>query len=202
MAVSASAKKVALAQRAARLTPSMPAPEPHGVISLGSGHGCPKVFPDLTAMAQVALTEYRPETLQYGPTLGLPEMRAWIAGYMKENGVEGITAENVLVVNGAKHGLALVCRLLLDEGDTVVVTAPTYFTCIPIFKTFGVGFVEVSQDADGMVVSELEETLARIQREGRPLPKLIYNVPDYHNPAGVTMSRERREALVRDWRLE
>jgi 2-aminoadipate transaminase len=148
-------------------------------------------------MARAALTKYRPETLQYGPTLGLPEMREWIAGYMKENGVEGVTADNVLVVNGAKHGLALVCRLLLDEGDMVVVTAPTYFTCIPIFKTFGAGFIEVSQDADGMAVSELDETLAGVRREGRPLPKLIYNVPDYHNPAGVTMSRERREALVR-----
>jgi 2-aminoadipate transaminase len=197
MGVAVSEKRVALAQRAARLTPSLPAPEPHGVISLGSGHGCPGVFPDLTEMARVALTEYRPETLQYGPTLGLPEMREWIAGYMKENGVEGVTADNVLVVNGAKHGLALVGRLLLDEGDTVVVTAPTYFTCIPIFKTFGVNFIEVSQDADGMVVSELDEALARVQREGRPMPKLIYNVPDYHNPAGVIMPRERREALVR-----
>jgi len=197
MGVAVSVKRVALAQRAARLTPSMPAPEPHGVISLGSGHGSPGVFPDLNEMARVALTQYRPETLQYGPTLGLPEMREWIAGYMKENGVEGVTAGNVLVVNGAKHGLALVCRLLLDEGDAVVVTAPTYFTCIPIFKTFGAGFIEVSQDGDGMVVSELDDTLARIQREGRPMPKLIYNVPDYHNPAGVTMPRERREALVR-----
>lgn len=190
-------ERVPLARRAARLQPSIPGQEPAGVISLGSGHGCPSVFPDLTAMAQVALNRYRPETLQYGPTLGLPEMRAWIAQYMKENGVDGITADNVLVVNGAKHGLGLLGRLLLEEGDSVVVTAPTYFTCIPIFKTFGANFVEVSQDAEGIVVSELDETLARIKGEGRPLPKLIYNVPDYHNPSGVTMSRARREELVR-----
>jgi 2-aminoadipate transaminase len=190
-------KRVSLAQRAARLTSNLPAPEAHEIISLGSGHGCPSVFPDLTAMAQVALSKYRPETLQYGPTLGLPEMREWIAGYMKENGVEGITPDQVLVVNGAKHGLDLIARLLLDEGDSVVVTTPTYFTCIPIFKTFGANFVEVSQDTEGIVVTELAETLARIKREGRPLPKLIYNVPDYHNPAGVTMSRQRREDLVK-----
>lgn len=197
MEVAAKTEPVSLSGRAARLTSSMPAPEAHDIISLGSGHGCPAVFPDLTQIAEVALSKYRPETLQYGPTLGLPEMREWIAGYMKENGVEGITVDNVLVVNGAKHGLDLISRLLLDEGDTVVVTAPTYFTCIPIFKTFGVNFVEVSQDAEGIVVSELVETLSRIKREGRPLPKLIYNVPDYHNPAGVTMSRPRREGLVK-----
>ncbi|MDT8070602.1 MAG: PLP-dependent aminotransferase family protein [Terriglobia bacterium] len=196
MTVTATAKKVALSQRAARLVPTMPPPEPADVISLGSGHGFPGVFPDLTEMATVALSQYRPETLQYGPTLGLPDMREWIAGYMRENGVE-TSADNVLVVNGAKHGLDLISRLLLDEGDTVIVTAPTYFTCIPIFKTFGVKFIEVSQDEHGLVVDELEETLQRREREGLPTPKLIYNVPDYHNPAGVTMPRDRRERLVR-----
>jgi 2-aminoadipate transaminase len=196
MTTAATAKRVALSQRAARLVPTMPAAEPADVISLGSGHGFPGVFPDLTEMARIALSQYRPETLQYGPTLGLPEMREWIAGYMKENGVQA-SADNVLVVNGAKHGLDLISRLLLDEGDTVVVTSPTYFTCIPIFKTFGANFVEVSQDEHGILVDELEETLQRREREGLPTPKLIYNVPDYHNPAGVTMPRDRREAMVK-----
>ena len=187
--------RVSFSQRAARLVPNMPSAESHDVISLGSGHGFPGVFPDLSDMARIALNEYRPEALQYGPTLGLPEMREWIAGYMKENGVKA-SADNVLIVNGAKHGLDLISRLFLDEGDTVAVTAPTYFTCIPIFKTFGVNFIEVSQDVDGMVVDELEQTFERRTRDGKPLPKLIYNVPDYHNPAGVTMSRSRRQALV------
>jgi 2-aminoadipate transaminase len=190
-------QRVSLARRAARLSATMPPAESADIISLGSGHGCPNVFPDLTEMAEIALNKYRHETLQYGPTLGLPEMRAWIAGYMRENGAEGVTADNVLVVNGAKHGLGLLGRLLLEEGDSVVVTAPTYFTCIPIFKTFGANFVEVSQDKDGIVVSELEATLERMHAEGKPLPKFIYNVPDYHNPAGVSMSPERREGLVR-----
>jgi 2-aminoadipate transaminase len=195
MATGIAGMRVPLSKRAERLAAKMPPPETHDIISLGSGHGFPGVFPDLTEMARSALNEYRPETLQYGPTLGLPEMREWIAAYMRENGVK-VWADNVLVVNGAKHGLDLISRLLLDEGDTVAVTAPTYFTCIPIFKTFGVNFIEVSQDIDGMVVEELEQTLERRSREERTLPKLIYNVPDYHNPAGLTMSRSRRQALV------
>lgn len=189
--------RVPLAKRAARLIPNLPAPEPVDVISFGSGHGCPAVFPDLTEEAKSALNKYRHETLQYGPTLGLPEMREWIARHVTENGARDIDADNVLVVNGAKNGLGLIGRLLLDEGDTVVVTAPTYFTCIPIFKTFGVNFLEVSQDEEGIVVSELEGLLAKIAHEGKALPKLIYNVPDYHNPSGITMSLRRREALVR-----
>jgi 2-aminoadipate transaminase len=188
-------ERVSLARRAARLSTTRPGPEPSDVISLGSGHGFPGVFPDLTEMAQQALTVCRSETLQYGPALGLPDMREWIANYMKENGVDA-SPENVLVVNGAKHGLDLICRLLLDEGDTVVVSAPTYFTCIPIFRGFGAEFIEVSQDAEGLVVSELAETLERRKRQGQPIPKLIYDVPDYHNPSGVTMSKKRRQALV------
>jgi 2-aminoadipate transaminase len=194
MATGTAVMRVPLSKRGARVPPSVGA-EPHDIIALGSGHGFPGVFPDLTEMARTALNEYRHETLQYGPTLGLPEMREWIAGYLKESGVN-VTADNVLIVNGAKHGLDLISRLLLDEGDTVVVTAPTYFTGIPIFKTFGANFVEVSQDLNGLVVEELEKTLERRAHEGKALPKLIYNVPDYHNPAGITMSRERRRALV------
>jgi 2-aminoadipate transaminase len=195
MLTGAAGIRVPLAQRATRLVPSTPSPEPADVISLGSGHGFSGVFPDLTEAATTALNNYRAETLQYGIPRGMPEMREWIAGYMRENDVS-VSAENVLVVNGAKHGLDLICRLLLEEGDSVVVTAPTYFTCIPIFKTFGATFIEVSQDLNGMVVDELAETLDLRTREGHPLPKLIYNVPDYHNPAGVTMTRQRREALV------
>lgn len=71
--------RVQLSQRAARLIPTLPPLESYDVISLGSGHGFPGVFPDLTEEARIALNNYRSETLQYGPTLGLPKMREWIA---------------------------------------------------------------------------------------------------------------------------
>lgn len=196
MKASPTMERVALARRAARLATARPAPDPADVISLGSGHGYPGVFPDLTEMARKALNECRAEALQYGPAPGLPEMRQWIAGYMVNSGVN-VTAENVLVVNGAKHGLDLICRLLLDEGDAVAVTAPTYFTCIPIFRGFGAEFVEVSQDSEGLVVSEFRGTLERRRESGKSIPKLIYDVPDYHNPSGVTTSKRRREELIR-----
>ena len=91
---------------------------------------------------------------------------------------------------------ALVCRLLLEEGDSVVVTAPTYITGIPILRSHGAEFVEVAQDAEGLDVEELRAAVVRLKREGRPLPKFIYDVLDFQNPTGITMTRQRREAVV------
>jgi 2-aminoadipate transaminase len=169
------------ARRAERLAPTLPASVPPGAIGFDSGHAFPGVLPDLTREADIALTRYRAETLQYAPRTGLPDMRAWMAGYTNP----GLSAEHILVTNGAKHALELVCRLLLDEGDTVAVTAPTYFSAIPIIKSFGATFIEIPQDDEGLDVSMLSKT-----------PKFIYNVPDFHNPTGITMSIERRQALI------
>lgn len=189
-----------LARRAAGLATSFPAPHfptelASGVIPFDSGFAFPGVLPDLTRFAQAALTTYREESLQYAPTQGNPELRAWLARYMNADGCN-LTSRDILIVNGAKHGLDLISRLLLDEGDSIVVTAPMYFTAIPIFRSFGVQFVDVGHDRDGMRVDELEEIFAYFQAEGRRPPKFIYNVVDYHNPTGVTMARARREALV------
>jgi 2-aminoadipate transaminase len=184
-----------LARRASRLPGVIPAPVSHENIAFDSGHASPSVLPDLTAEAARALSGYRAETLQYAPRPGLAELRAWIVDYMNADGAK-VTRDNILVTNGAKHAIELICRLLLDEGDTIVVTAPTYFTSIPIFRSYGVSFIEVPQDADGLIVSELASILERLETEGQAIPKFVYNVPDFHNPTGVTMSLERRRALI------
>jgi 2-aminoadipate transaminase len=189
-------EQVLFARRATALSTNAPAGPSATAISFDSGHAFPGILPDLTQVATAALSKYRPETLQYAPRPGLPELRSWIAGYMRSDGVDNLSPEEVLVVNGAKHGLELVCRLLLDEGDSIVVTAPTYFTAIPIFKSFGVEFIEIPQDSEGLNVSELQRTLENRKQAGKRLPKFIYDVPDFHNPTGITMSRKRREAMI------
>ena len=186
---------IPLARRAAPLSPALPAPAPPGSIAFDSGHASPLVLPDLTREAHLALTQYRAETLQYAPRAGLPELRRWIAEYMQAEGAR-VTAENVLVTNGAKHALELVCRALVDDGDAVVVTAPTYFSAIPILRSYGASFIEVPQDRDGMDVDALAVILERREHEGRPRPKFIYDVPDFHNPTGATLPLERRRALI------
>jgi 2-aminoadipate transaminase len=185
-----------LAGRARQLSSAAPAAPGHNVISFDSGHAFPGVLPDLAAEADAALSQFRPETLQYAPRPGLAELRQWIADYTRADGGCDVTAENVLVTNGAKHALELVCRLFLDPGDPIVVTSPTYFTAIPIFKSYGVEFIEISQDCEGLCVAQLEEVLVSRNHAGLRPPKFIYDVPDFHNPTGVTMSRGRREALI------
>src|SRR5437868_1822601 len=196
MAEAVEMNQVSLARRAARLSATMPvSAHDHDAIPFDSGHGFPALFPDLTAAAERALTTFRHETLQYGVRPGLPDLRAWIAEAMHADGAD-VTPEEIFVTNGAKQGIELVCRLLLDEGDSIVVTAPTYFTSIPIFRSFDVDFIEVGQDSQGMDTDELAATLDRLKRDGRKTPKFVYNVPDFHNPTGVTMPRRRREALL------
>jgi 2-aminoadipate transaminase len=185
-----------LARRASHLSPRLPAPPPAGSIAFDSGHAFPGVLPDLTIEAVGALDlRRRSETLQYAPRAGLPELREWIAQYMRADGA-AVAADEILVTNGAKHALELVCRLVIDEGDAVVVTAPTYFSAIPILRSFGVEFVEAPQDRSGLDVDALAAILDQRARDGKPRPKLLYNVPDFHNPTGLTMPLDRRRALV------
>lgn len=184
-----------LSRRASRLAPALPPGAPATNLAFDSGHACNSLLPDLMAEAARALSTFRMETLQYAPRPGLPELRACIVDQMTADGAV-VTREQVLVTNGAKHAIDLICRLLLDEGDAIIVTAPTYFTAIPIFRSFGVEFIEVPQDRDGMDVAELATVLETRDRRGQRPPKLIYNVPDFHNPTGITMSLERRRALI------
>jgi 2-aminoadipate transaminase len=181
-----------------RRAAALPAAQPqasHDHIPFDSGHAFPGILPDLSGLAQRVLASRRAEMLQYGEREGLPEMRQWIAAYLKDEHA-AVAPEEVLVVNGAKHGIDLICRLLLDEGDSIVVTSPTYFTAIPIFRSFGVQFIEVGQDAEGMQVERIAEAIAWLQKNGRAAPKFIYNIPEFHNPTGATMTRRRREALL------
>ncbi len=183
-----------LARRATRL-PGPIHPETGDAISFDSGYAFPEIFPDLTGAAHRALTTYRSESLQYGSPLGMRAMREWIAEYMRGDGVDA-GVDNVLVTNGAKQGLDLICRVLTDEGDAVVVTGPTYFTAIPIFRSFGLEFIEIPQDDEGLDVAMLGQRLAQRRAAGKRPPKFIYDVPDFHNPTGITMSQGRRCALL------
>jgi 2-aminoadipate transaminase len=189
-----------LARRAAALSSAFPAAHfptelASNVILFDSGFAFPHLLPDLTRFAADALTLHREECLQYAPSQGNPKLRAWIARYMNEDGCN-LTPENIFIVHGAKNGIDLICRLLLDEGDGLVVSAPTYFTALPIFRSYGAELIEVAQDAEGLSVAGLEQILARRQAAGRAPPKFIYNVADFHNPSGLCMSDARRVALL------
>jgi 2-aminoadipate transaminase len=107
-----------------------------------------------------------------------------------------IDPDEVLVTTGGQQVIDLVCKTLLDAGDVVVTEAPTYPGAVPTFCAYEADIVQITMDRDGLRTDELEATLDQLEREGRK-PKFIYTVPNFHNPAGVTMSLARRRELVR-----
>jgi 2-aminoadipate transaminase len=183
------------AERAANTVASAnPATVYSNEIQLGGGYGFPEEFPDIVAEA-IAAAEDRAEGLQYGPAYGLDDLRDEIVRYLVQDGITA-ARENILVVNGAKQGLDLACRVFVEKGDAIIVAAPTYLTAASIMKAAEATFVSVPQDEEGMRVELLEQNLKERRQAGRPMPKLLFDVPDFHNPTGITMSLARRRRLV------
>jgi 2-aminoadipate transaminase len=170
------------AARASHLAPGEAAHGGPGVIMFGSGDAYPEGLPGVSEFARRAAVNYRTETLQYAPRPGLPELREWVAQYLAGEGIR-VDADNILICNGAKQGIEPAGKLFLDPGDAIVVTRPTYQSALGVFRGWEAGFVEVGMDADGMIVDELAATLEARERPGQPAPKLLYDVPEFHNPA-------------------
>jgi 2-aminoadipate transaminase len=167
------------------------------VISLAGGWPDTSTFPpDSYASVMGAVAgESCARALQYGPTEGLTLVKRCIVEVMREEGID-VDAGELLVTTGGQQVIDLVCKTLLDPGDVVVAEAPTYPGAVPTFSAYEADVVQVPMDEEGMVIDVLVTTLNRLESEGKR-PKFIYTVPNFHNPAGVTMSLERRHQLVR-----
>ncbi|MGH2877813.1 MAG: PLP-dependent aminotransferase family protein [Solirubrobacteraceae bacterium] len=167
------------------------------VISLAGGLPDTSTFPpeSYAALMGDVATRACARALQYGPTEGSARTRDCIVKVMAAEGME-VDADELLVTTGAQQAIDLVCKALLDPGDVVIAEAPTYPGAIPTFSSYQAEVVQVTMDRDGMRTDELAATLESLDRAGRR-PKFIYTVPSFNNPAGVTMSEERRRELVR-----
>jgi 2-aminoadipate transaminase len=162
------------------------------VVSLAGGMPYVQALPTehVLEVVEAVLLERADVALQYGAGQGSPQLRERLAMLMSE---EGTTAdpEDLVVTTGAQQALDLVGKILIDPGDTIVVEAPAYVGALSAFSAYEPRFLQVDLDDDGMIVDQLEEALLRGER-----PTFVYTVPNFHNPAGVTMSRRRREQLV------
>ena len=166
------------------------------VISLAGGLPDTSTFPAETLAAVMAgvAAESSARALQYGPTDGMLATRETIARVMAAEGAEVHPGE-IIVTTGGQQVIDLLCKALIDPGDVIVAEGPTYPGAVPTFSSYQADVVQIGMDEDGMRIDELEETLERLEREGRR-PKFIYTVPTFQNPAGVTMSLPRRKRLV------
>ncbi len=167
------------------------------VISLAGGMPDTSTFPpdSYASLMGTVAAESCARALQYSPTEGLALVKRCILEVMRAEDMD-VDPDELLVTTGGQQVIDLVCKTLVDPGDVVVTEAPTYPGAVPTFCAYQADVVQVTMDRDGMRVDELEQTLDELERSGRR-PKFIYTVPNFHNPAGVTMSLERREQLVR-----
>ena len=162
-----------------------------GVISFAGGSPSPELFPadELAAAFADILHEDPRSSLQYSVTEGFVPLREGIAGMMAERGVT-CSADEIALVHGSQQGLDLVGRLFLEPGDLVLVEEKTYHGAVLAFNPQGVRYRAIPMDDQGMQVEALRELL------GQERPKLIYTMPTFHNPTGISLTRERRETLA------
>ena len=156
------------------------------VISFAGGLPAPELFP-MEAMQSAftaVMEKYGPAALQYSSTEGHPPLREWIAAQ------SGIPAQNVQIMTGSQQGLDLLGKVLISEGDVVLVESPTYLGALQSFQPYLPRYVEMPTDEHGIDVDALEALLPRVQA------KLLYAVPNFQNPTGRSLSRLRRERLV------
>ena len=160
------------------------------IISFGGGLPAPDVFPveRFQEACHKVLSEHGPEALQYGPTEGYQPLRQMIARNIARYGILA-TPDNVLITSGSQQALDLIGKLLINRGDRVLVEAPTYLGALQAFNVYGAQYVPVPVDEDGLLTEQLDASL----RSG---PKFMYVLPNFQNPAGVTLSEGRRNQLI------
>jgi 2-aminoadipate transaminase len=166
------------------------------VISLAGGLPDTSTFPPDTfaAIMNGIAQKSCASALQYGPTEGFEGTKRCIAEVMAAEDMH-VHADDMIVTTGGQQVIDLVTKTLVDPGDVVICEAPTYPGAVPVFSSYEADVVQIEMDSEGMRIDLLEETLARLDSEGRR-PKFIYTVPTFQNPAGVTLSAPRRRRLV------
>lgn len=162
------------------------------VVSLAGGMPYVQALPTehVLEVVEAVLMEKADVALQYGGGQGSPNLRERLAMLMVEEATIA-DPEDMVVTSGAQQGLDLLGKVLIDPGDLIAIEAPAYVGALSAFSAYEPRYLQIELDDEGMVVERLEEALVRGER-----PKFVYTVPNFHNPAGVTMSGRRREHLV------
>ena len=166
-----------------------------GIISLAGG------FPDTKVFGEEAFKEISTnvaadsaQALQYGPTAGLEGIKDVIVDVMRAEGTPA-RHEEVFVTTGAQQGLDLVGKVFLDEGDGIICEGPTYAGALNAFAAYRPRIMHIPMDRAGMIPSAVREALDKAKKQGVRV-KFIYTVPNFQNPAGVTLAAGRRRELL------
>src|SRR3979411_2339303 len=161
------------------------------IISFAGGLPAPELFPlkEFTLAMQDALKEGAP-ALQYDVTEGYLPLKEFLCRWLSKRGIR-CTPDQMLLTNGSQQALDLLGKILIDPSDAILVEDPTYLGAIQAFNAYQARYITVPMDDHGMRMPELEKALRR------QLPKFAYLVPTFQNPSGITMTRARREHVLR-----
>lgn len=162
------------------------------VISLSAGNPAPEAFPakEIAEISARIFQERPIDALQYSITEGYPLLREHLSAYMKEKHNVGRDFDNILITSGAQQIMDLATKSLCNEGDVVICEAPSFIGSLNTFRSYNVRLRGIPMESDGMNIAELEKALKEETRV-----KFIYTIPNFQNPAGVSMSWEKRKQL-------
>ena len=168
-----------------------------GMISFGGGLPNPESFPteELKAILNDIMENYASSALQYGETEGLSELKEQLAAYLKRDENINVNPDNIMLTTGSQQALYALPIIFANPGDYVITEAPTYVGMLSSLNANQIKSVSVSLDEQGMITTELEEKLKDLKSRGIK-PKFIYTIPTFQNPAGYTMTLDRRKYLL------
>ncbi|MEI2642196.1 MAG: PLP-dependent aminotransferase family protein [Candidatus Nanopelagicales bacterium] len=166
------------------------------VVSLAGGMPYVEALPldDLADTVARLIRERGATALQYGSGQGDVILREQILDVMSDVGVIA-HPDDVIVTTGSQMALDLVVRVFCNPGDVVLVEAPSYVGALGIFRSYEVDVVHVPMDDQGLVPEALAEAITAVRASGRT-PKMIYTIPSFHNPAGITQPAQRRKEVL------
>lgn len=132
--------------------------------------------------------------LQYCSGQGIPKLREQILDVMRLEGIEA-HPDDVVITTGSQQAIDLVTRIFINPGDVVIAEGPSYVGALGVFSQYQADVVHVDMDADGIIPEQFEEKLENLKQAGRTV-KFLYTVPNFHNPAGISLSLERRPRIL------
>jgi len=168
-----------------------------GMISFAGGVPNPEAFP-IAIVEQLTVDILRRQgvaALQYGTTEGFPPLREQLAKRMRGQGIEDVSADQILVTSGSQQALDLISKVFIDPDDTVVCSAPEYLGALSAFQGYQARLETIPQTDRGLAPDTLEDRLKKLARRHRN-PEFVYTIPNFHNPAGITLTEAVRKKLV------
>lgn len=167
------------------------------VVSLAGGMPNLKDLPleSLAETAKSLILTSGAQALQYGSGQGWEPLREQLVSVMTYDGIIGADPDDVVITTGSQQALDLMAELFIDSGDVVLAESPSYVGALGCFRARQADVIHVDMDENGIIPEALEETIRRLKSAGRAI-KFLYTIPNFHNPAGVTLSLERRPLIA------